>query len=294
MRRTGWLVALPFAATIVGGCASAPNTARPLSSATASGGAALPLWRSGTAAFGMFVPNERPAAAPAAGATRLPPLYTENGGKALAENPLLDYLFLNLEGAYDANAVQAMVRGIRMSSAATRPTLLVRIPTIEDAGVDSTRARVKAVLDLGADGVVIPHVRSAAEARTAAAFFTEAGANVWSPANPKGTVIAMLMVEDKGAIAELPEIAAVKGYSLLSCGIGSLTRDMGGDAPGAEAACQRARDLGAKAGMPSMMTATAATINDRIGKGYLGLLLSGTADQASTIIRAGRVVAKRP
>jgi 2-keto-3-deoxy-L-rhamnonate aldolase RhmA len=150
------------------------------------------------------------------------------------------------------------------------------------------------VLGFGADGVVIPHVRSAAEARTAAAFFAEAGANVWSPANPKGTVIAMLMVEDKGAIAELPEIAAVKGYSLLSCGIGSLTRDMGGDAPGAEAACQRARDLGAKAGMPSMMTATAATINDRITKGYLGLLLSGTADQASTIIRAGRVVAKRP
>jgi hypothetical protein len=294
MRRTDWLVALPFAAAILGGCASAPNAAPSSTSATAPAGAALPLWKSGTAAFGMFVPSERPAAAPAAGATRLPPLYTEAGAKALAENPLLDYLFLNLEGAYDANAVQAMVRGIRMSSAPTRPTLLVRIPTIEDAGVDSTRARVKAILGLGADGVVIPHVRSAAEARTAAAFFMEAGANVWSPANPKGTVIAMLMVEDKGAIAEASDIAAVKGYSLLSCGIGSLTRDMGGDARGAEAACQRVRDLGANAGMPSMMTATAATINDRITKGYLGLLLSGTADQASAIIRAGRVVAKRP
>ena len=86
----------------------------------------------------------------------------------------------------------------------------------------------------------------------------------------------------------------MKGYSLLSCGIGSLTRDMGGDAKGAEAACQRVRDLGAKAGMPSMMTATATTLTDRITKGYLGLLLSGTPDQASAVIRAGRVVVKRP
>ena len=294
MRRTGWFVALPFAATILGGCASAPNAVPSSLAATTSAGAALPLWKSGTAAFGMFVPSERPPAAPAGGATRLPPLYTENGGAALAGNPLLDFLFLNLEGAYDAQAVQALVRGIRMSGAPTRPTLLVRIPTIEDAGVESTRARVKEVLALGADGVVIPHVRSAAEARTAAAFFTEAGAKVWSPATPTGTVIAMLMVEDKGAIAELSEIAAVKGYSLLSCGIGSLTRDMGGDAKGAEAACQRVRDLGAKAGMPSMMTAAATTLTDRITKGYLGLLLSGTPDQASAVIRAGRMVVKRP
>jgi hypothetical protein len=292
MRRSGWLVALPFAATIFGGCASASKTAS--ASASASASAALTLWKSGAAAFGMFVPSERPSAPPAAGATRLPPLYTEAGAKALAENPLLDYLFLNLEGAYDAGAVRAMVSGIKLSTAATRPTLLVRIPTIEDAGVEATRARVKEVLGLGADGVVIPHVRSTAEARTAAAFFTEAGANVWSPANPKGTVIAMLMVEDKGAIAELADIAAVKGYSLLSCGIGSLTRDMGGDAPGAEAACQRARDLGAKAGMPSMMTASAGSIKDRIEKGYLGLLLSGSAEQASAIIRTGRPLAKRP
>jgi 2-keto-3-deoxy-L-rhamnonate aldolase RhmA len=104
----------------------------------------------------------------------------------------------------------------------------------------------------------------------------------------------MLMVEDKGAIGAIADIAAVPGYSLLSCGIGSLTRDMGGDAPAAEAACQRVRDLGAKAGMPSMMTATAGTIADRIEKGYLGLLLSGTADQASAVIRTGRALARRP
>ena len=290
MRRTGWLVALPFVATFLGACASVPKG----SSASPAGGAALPLWKSGASAFGMFVPSERAPGAVDASGNRLPALYTESGAKALAMNPLLDYLFLNLEGAYDANAVRAMVSGIKQSGSATRPTLLVRLPTIEVAGVELTRARVKEVLGLGADGVVIPHVRSAAEARTAAAFFAQAGAKVWSPANPKGTVIAMLMVEDKGAIAEVEEIAAVKGYSLLSGGIGSLTGNMGGDSKGAEAACQRARDLGAKAGMPSMMTASANTIKDRIERGYRGLLLSGTADQASAVIRAGRELVKRP
>ncbi len=241
----------------------------------------------------MFVPSERAPGAPDASGNRLPPLYTSAGAKALAENPMLDYLFLNLEGQYDAEAVRAMVAGLKSSTVTPRPTLLVRIPTIEAAGEAATRARVKEVLALGADGIVIPHVRSTAEARTAVSFFTEAGANVWSPANPRGTVIAMLMVEDKGALTMIPEIATVPGYSLLSCGIGSLTRDMGGDAPGAEAACQRVRDLGAKAGMPSMMTATAGTIKDRIEKGYLGLLMAGTVEQATAIIKSGRAVAKR-
>ena len=53
-------------------------------------------------------------------------------------------------------------------------------------------------------------------------FFEEAGADVWSPSNPDGTVIAMLMIEDPGALAAVAEIADVPGYSVLACGIGSL------------------------------------------------------------------------
>jgi 2-keto-3-deoxy-L-rhamnonate aldolase RhmA len=241
----------------------------------------------------MFVPSERAPGAVDAAGKRLPPLYTAEGGRALASNPLLDFLFLNLEGSYDAEAVRAMVAGLNASAGPTRPTLLVRIPTIEDAGAEVTRQRVKEVLALGAGGVVIPHVRSADEARMAVGFFREAGANVWSPANPTGSVVAMLMVEDRGAVAAMREVAAVPGYSLLSCGIGSLTRDMGGDAAGAEAACQQVRDLGRAAKMPSMMTATASTIRDRIDRGYLGLLMSGTVEQAAAVIRSGREIAGR-
>ncbi len=283
MRRSGWLALLPVvsavvAATVIPQQANAQSTA-------------VRVWKSGGSAFGMFVPNERAPGSTDASGKRLPALYTAGGAEALAANPLLDYLFLNLEGAYDADAVRAMVTGLKATSAATRPTLLVRIPTIEVAGADSTRARVAQVLALGADGVVIPHVRSVDEARLAVGFFTKTGANVWSPSNPNGTVVAMLMVEDRGAVTVARDIAAVPGYSLLSCGIGSLTRDMGGDAPGAEAACLSVRDLGEKAGMPSMMTATAASVKDRVAAGYRGLLMSGTVEQASAVIRAGREAA---
>ena len=251
---------------------------------------ALALWKQGGSAFGIFVPSERAPNATDASGNRLPALYTEQGAQALAANPMLDYLFLNLEGQYDIGSVKNMVAGLAKQPANARPTLLVRIPTIEAAGADSTRARVKAVLAAGADGVVIPHVRSAAEAKLAAGFFREAGANVWSRANPSGTVVAMLMIEDKGAVDEMNEIAAVPGYSLLSCGIGSLTQALGGreKAADAEAACQRVRDVGEKAGMPSMMTANAATLSDRIKRGYKGLLLMGATAQTDSLIRVGR------
>lgn len=251
---------------------------------------ALALWKQGASAFGIFVPSERPMNATDAAGKRLPPLYTAQGAQALGANPLLDYLFLNLEGQYDLAAVRSMVQGLAQHPAHARPTLLVRIPTIEAAGADSTRVRVRAVLAAGADGVVIPHVRNAEEAKLAAGFFREAGANVWSPANPSGTVVAMLMIEDPGAVADLDAIAAVPGYSLLSCGIGSLTQAMGGrtKAAEAEAACQRVRDAGAARGMPSMMTANAATLSDRITRGYHGLLLMGATAQTDSLIRAGR------
>jgi len=260
-------------------------TSASLSAQSAS--SALTLWKSGQTAFGMFVPSERAPGATDAQGNRLPPLYTEAGARTLGANPLLDYLFLNLEGRYDVDAVRAMVAGLKSVSAAQRPTLLVRIPTIEAAGADSTKARVAQVLALGADGVVIPHVRSADEAKLAVSFFAAAKADVWSSNNRNGRVVAMLMIEDKGAVAVLQDIAAVPGYSLLSCGIGSLTRDMGGDGPGAEAACQRVRDAGEARGMPSMMTATAATLQDRLTRKYRGILLSGSVAQVEPIIRDG-------
>lgn len=253
----------------------------------------IALWETDTPAFGIFVPNEREQGATDDEGERLPPLYTVAGARALADDPLLDYLFLNLEGAYDAEAVRTLVEGLDSGTAGHRPSLLVRIPTIEDAGEEATRARVAEVLAMGADGVVIPHVRSPEEARVATSFFHDAGADVWSPDNPGGSVIAMLMVEDQGAVAAAEEIAAIPGYSMLSCGIGSLTGDMDGDREGAEAACDDVLRIATEAGMTSMMTASADNIVERIEQGFQGLLLYGSPEEAEETILRGHEAAGR-
>src|SRR5262245_38521249 len=130
--------------------------------------AVIDLWMNGKVAFGVFVPNEnarRPAAPGGGGqAARPKPLYTKAGGEALAANPLYDYLFLNLEGGYDSDAVKNIADGLRSTTATSRKTLIVRIPAFHEdpaAGL----AHVKEIFAVGGDGVTFPHVESLDEAK---------------------------------------------------------------------------------------------------------------------------------
>ena len=252
----------------------------------------IDLWADGTAAFGIFVPNERPLSAEQRrSGERSAPVYTREGGERLARNPLYDFLFLNLEGGYDAGAVAAIAEGLRSPSAVSRKTLLVRIPPIERDGEDVTRARVREILASGADGVVLPHVRSPEEARVAVSFFRDAGADVWSPSNPTGEILAMIMVEDPGALAMVAEIADTPGYSVLACGIGSLRGALGGDREAAEAGNQEVLSHAKRVGVADMITANTRDIEERVQQGFLALLLQGPdADEA---IRIGRAAAGR-
>jgi len=250
----------------------------------------IQLWSAGVPAFGVFVPNERPRGEVAPDGSRLPPLYTAEGGASLGENPLLDYLFLNLEGNYDTEAVAAIAEGLGRSDRDGGPSLLVRIPPIERDGLETARARVIESLQLGADGIVIPHVRSAEEARLAVSFFTDAGVSVWSPDNPDGQKLAMIMIEDAGALAAAAEIADTPGYSVLACGIGSLSRDLGSREAG-EAGTQEVLQQSERVGLPNMITANAQDVEQRLEEGFLGLLMSGPgADEA---IRIGRSASGR-
>jgi 2-keto-3-deoxy-L-rhamnonate aldolase RhmA len=271
-----------------GGAEDAPGSEAPEKGASApeQQTALTKLWREGTPAFGVFVPSERERGARGPDGERLPPLYTAEGGARLAADPLLDYVFLNLEGMYDADAVTAIADGM----AGSEKTLLVRIPPISTDGADAARARVSEVLAAGATGVVLPHVRSTEEARLAVSFFVDAGADVWSPGNPDGTVLAMLMIEDPGALEQAAEIADVPGYSVLACGIGSLTRALG-DREAGEAGNQEVLAQAKRAGLPDMITADADDVVRRVEEGFLGLLMSGPG--ASEAIEIGRAHAGR-
>jgi hypothetical protein len=274
-----------------------------------SGNPLVELWSQGKPAFGVFVPNERapgaqgasgapgapgaPGVAAAAGAAaarqRPKPVYTAAGGAKLAANPLYDYVFLNLEGAYDAEAVTAIAAGLRQGTGA-RKALIVRVPAFHEDPA-AGRARLREVFSAGAEGITFPHVESLDEAKQILAAAAAEKINVWSPANPKGDRILMLMLEDPQAVAQAVEFANLKGYSVLACGIGSLRGALKGDAAGAEAGVQRVLAETTRVRLPNMLTATTQDVERRLKEGFLGILAQGqTQDEAIAIGRklAGR------
>jgi len=248
--------------------------------------AVIDLWAQGKPAFGVYAPNERPGprGAEAGGQPPQPAVYTRGGGETLAMNRLYDFVFLNLEGNYDPAAVTALVEGLRSPKAVGRKTLIVRIPPIDKEGAEVTRARVKEILAAGADGVTIPHIRNVAEAKQAIGFFRDAKANVWSPSNPKGETLAMLMLEDPDAVAQAKQIADLDGYSILACGIGSLAQALGGDRAAAEAGTQKVLGEAKRAKLADMLTANTQDVAQRVREGFLALLMQGArADEAITL-----------
>ena len=121
-------------------------------------------------------------------------------------------------------------------------------------------------------------------------FFAEAGADVWAPSNPAGEILAMIMVEDAGALAAVTEIANTPGYSILACGIGSLTSALG-DREAAEAGNQEVLAHAKRVGLADMITANSRDIEERVQQGVLALLMQG-ADADETIL-IGRAAAGR-
>ena len=286
----------PFAATVVGFVKMATfatmlmaGTAVAQPSAVSGdekGPGLIELWESGQAAFGEYV-TQRHAKGEAK--PKKPPRYTVQTGLDLAANPLLDYAFLNLEQHYDADSVRNVAKGLRGDGDEPAMELLVRIPPISEAGAEVSRARAMEVLALGADGVVLPHIKSAEEARMGVSFFEDV--NVWSPDNPDGDIIVMLLVEDPNVFEDLEEIAAIPGYSSLACGIGSLTQALGGDREAAEELSLQVLAESQQAGMVDLITADTESVALRVEQGFLGLLVYGP--QANEVIRLGRLASGR-
>jgi 2-keto-3-deoxy-L-rhamnonate aldolase RhmA len=144
---------------------------------------------------------------------------------------------------------------------------------------------------MGADGVTLPHIENLDQGRQAVSLFADARANVWSAANPSGNVVAMLMLEDPGAVAQAAQIADIGGYSVLACGIGSLTGALKGDRAAAEKGNQEILAETRRVKLVNMLTAGANDVAQRVKEGFLGLLAQGR--DTDEVIRLGRAAAGR-
>lgn len=172
-----------------------------------------------------------------------------------------DGLIIDMEhGAVDHASAHAMIA----ATAGTRCAPIVRVPEI-DAAV------VKRVLDLGAEGICFPLVRTAEDARLAVscmrypprgvrgfgAFIAQSRWQTDLPSFRDATedrLITVLLIETRDAVQNIDEICAVEGIDLLVVAMFDLSTDLGHmgefDHPVVRAAVGRIEAAANAAGLP--------------------------------------------
>ncbi|CUR58470.1 putative Aldolase [metagenome] len=173
-----------------------------------------------------------------------------------------DSLYVDLEHApLSMSETGAICVAARLSGV----TPLVRVP-------EGRLDLIGTVLDGGAQGVIVPHISSAADAReavTCARFPPHGHRSVAGPAIQLGyrplplaeathllndATMVVAMIESRAAIDAVEEIAAVEGIDMMLVGSNDLLADLGHvgeyDHPDLEAAFDRVLAAGARHGVP--------------------------------------------
>jgi 4-hydroxy-2-oxoheptanedioate aldolase len=170
--------------------------------------------------------------------------------------PMVDFILIDMEHEpFDTSELRDFLLALTsrrevLAKGNLQPniTVLVRVP--QDADGDFSWM-VKQVLDCGAHGVIVPHVRNAEQAKkvvSACRYPQRKGspigepdgirgggprlcsylwglsskeyvqrADVW-PLNPKGDLLAIAMIEDRDGVRNIDEILSVKGIGAVMFG----------------------------------------------------------------------------
>lgn len=170
-------------------------------------------------AFGLFVPNKTAA----------------DGASSVAKDSRVDFVFYDMEHGLNLPQFAEFRKALRDHGG--KQTVLVRFPELHNTARDAAMKGIADVLAAGADGIVVPETQSKEEAEFAIAQLRRSPRGVW-PADPSGSLIAYIMVEDKNGLAALNQIAALPGVGILSGGQGTLTQSFNGDKQAVENALQ--------------------------------------------------------
>lgn len=191
----------------------------------------------------------------------------------------MDFVILDAEhGPID-------VAFIDLAVAVSRAPVLVRVP-------ESATELASAACDLGAHGIVFPHVRSAAEAQRAVGLVRfasgvrglstsvrAAGYGALSPAEyaacTDASVAVFAQIEDAEALSELETIAQVEGVDALFVGRFDLAAAMGK----------------LNVDDPIVATETARILRVARRHGLGGAIFANYADDASTFLRGDATIA---
>ncbi len=191
-----------------------------------------------------------------------------------------DGVIIDLEhGAVDYGSAHAMIA----ATAGTDCAPLVRV-------AENDPTLVKRVLDLGAEGICFPLIRTAEDARRAIAsmryppdgtrgFGPFIAQSRWQTEMPRmrtdteDELVTMLLIETRDAVENIEEICAVEGIDLLVTAMFDLTTDFGVmgqfDHPDVQAAIEKVEAAAQKAGIPIGSNAlNEAMAKDLFARGY--------------------------
>ncbi len=178
---------------------------------------------------------------------------------------------------------------IAMAAAGSGIAALVRV-------TDGSAASILSCLDVGAAGVLVPHVDSPARAREVAAacryrdggnrgYSTNSRAGKWGGttmaahmADEDSRVSCIAMIEDAAALDHIDEIAATPGIDAFFIGRADLSSSLGQtktDTPETAAAVERIIAAAQKAGVTIMVLATSTKDADDLrAKGATAVVVS--------------------
>jgi 2-keto-3-deoxy-L-rhamnonate aldolase RhmA len=280
------------------------------------------------AVFGLYAPaNRRPGRGGAAPADSTPPKTPAELAKDALANQTADYLFDGtMEGNFDrgygpfVDFMKGMANGGTLKGKTLHLPLFVKMHEIAPDPAVAVQ-NISKQLNLGVAGIVFVDVKSADEVRTGLAAMRFAGkggtrsedvgtapqvwgmsekeykekADLW-PLNPNGELVNFTIVESKEGLANIREIAAVKGIGVLFPGAGTLrgvftTTDAAGqrvfDEQGWEAAIQQVlaacKEFNVACGYP----ANATDIEKRIQQGF-SVFVIGWGEQGFKAVDIGR------
>ena len=191
-----------------------------------------------------------------------------------------DGVLIDMEhGAIDYGSTHAMIE----ATAGTDCAPLVRI-------AENDPTQVKRALDLGAEGICFPLIRTAedAEQAVAAMRYPPNGVRGFDPflaqsrwqtdlpnikSDTEDRLVTILLIETREAIVNIDAICAVEGIDLLVTAMFDLSIDLGNmgqfDHPDVQAAVKRVETAAMKAGIPLGSNAlNADTAHDLFARGY--------------------------
>ena len=244
------------------------------------------------------------------------------------ERPMIDFILVAMEHyPYDITKLRTFLVGLTsrrevLAKGNLQPSLafFVRLPV---EGNDPVHAMIKQVLDVGAHGIVIPHVRAPEEVLkivkacryvqpSNSPYKNPAGTRGYSPAicaylwgltgreyyeradvwplNPQGNIMVIIMIEDVEGARNIKEILKVPGIGAVFFGPADYSissGDSGVETKEVTNALNKVKNACDSAGIPFIGFANIENIEQKIKENYKMLIIGSDIDKSG---RADKVL----